>query len=221
MNVIYEDPEKFDFNGMKVVDMHCHTTCSDVLNHVDDMIKRAKKLKIGISITDHNAIDASVKACKNLFAIPGMEITSNSAIDYLFYFYNVNDLKEFYIKRIKGRYLKSIAFNLRRLSWSSEELLDFAREYGCFVSLPHPLTYRPKNSFEYMNRYPYLLKKIDAIEVLNCIMKKESNDKAIEWCKSLKKAYTGASDAHMTRHLGRVLTATHADTVEEFLDNII
>ena len=55
---------------MAVVDMHCHTNLSDGRDSADLMIRQAEKLNIGISITDHNRIAASLEACKRIFSVP-------------------------------------------------------------------------------------------------------------------------------------------------------
>ncbi len=223
VNVIFSNAESYEpIKDMAKVDMHCHTNISDGLNTAEEVIKTARKLKIGISITDHNAIDASLKACKELpFAIPGIEITSSDAIDFLAYFYDIKSMEEFYNKHIKGYHLSTRVFNLRKLKWSSEELLYDLEKHNCIIVLPHPMTVRPKNSFIFMNNHPKLLNYIHGIETINSIMSQEANERAILWAKELNKGVTGASDAHDVKHLGMALTASHAETVEEFLDNIV
>jgi len=209
-----------EIKDMTLVDMHCHTTCSDGLNHADHVIERARELKIAISITDHNDIQASLKASKAKFSIPGIEATSSDAIDFLFYFHKQKDIKEFYNKYVQGRFVKSIAFNLRKLNLNSAELLENVNKYNALVALPHPFAMRPKNSFEFMKKHKHLMKHIHAIEVLNSVMSKEGNLKAIEWAKETKLAYVGGSDAHMVKHLGMCVTASYASNTNEFLENI-
>ncbi len=206
---------------MQVVDMHCHTNVSDGLDTTEIMIKQAKKLNIGISITDHNEVSASLKACKKIFSIPGIEITSSDAIDFLVYFYKPKDLEHFYNKYIKGKHLSSRIFNLRKLQWNTIELLEHLEKYNCVTVLPHPLTMRPKNSYIYMHNNPELMKYLDCIEVINSIMSPESNEKVTEWARELKVGATGASDAHMHKNLGKAVTASYANTQEEFLNHII
>lgn len=221
VNVIFLHPhEHKELKDMKIVDMHCHTDISDGRNTAEEMIEKAKKLNIGISITDHNEIDATIKACKYTFAIPGIEATSSDAIDFLFYFYNHKELEEFYHKHIKHKHLKSRGFDLRKLDIGTEELLDYMKDYNCLIVLPHPFTFRPKNSHRYIQKNPKMLKYIDGIEAINSVMNLYSNEKATAWAKELNTAATGGSDAHMKKFLGRAVTASYAETVEEFLDNI-
>lgn len=222
VNIIFADPNDHkELKNMRVVDMHCHTNISDGKNTAEEMISQAKKLNIGISITDHNEIDSTIKACKSMdFAIPGIEATSSDAIDFLLYFYDYKELENFYHKHIKHKHLKARGFDLKKLNISTEELLEYAREYNCIVILPHPFALRPKNSFIYMKNNPKFLKYVDGIEVINSIMNNDSNKKAVEWAKELDKPAVGSSDAHMVKFLGRAVTASYAETVEEFLDNI-
>lgn len=222
VKVIFSSPQECKLiEDMTVVDMHCHTNVSDGRDTPSDLINRAKKLGIGLSITDHNEIKASLKASKLLdFGIPGIEITSSDAMDFLVYFYKIGDLEHFYKKYIKDKKLSSKIFNLRKLKWTTEELLDHVVEYNCIVALPHPITMRPKNSYIYMHRNPQFMKYVDAIEVINSIMHQKSNEKSAEWAKELKKGVTGASDAHIVKHLGRAVTASYSENVGDFLDNI-
>ncbi len=222
VNVLFQSPRECKLlDGMTKVDMHCHTNISDGRDSVDEIIKYANKYKIGISITDHNSISSSIKACKSLFAIPGIEITSSDAMDFLVYFYKPKDLEHFYNKYIKDKHLSTRIFNLRKLKWTTEELLDHVKKYNCVIALPHPLTMRPKNSFVYMHKKPGLMRYIDAIEAINSLLTQRNNEKTAEWARDLDKPVTGASDAHIAKHLGRAVTASYADNVEEFLDNIL
>jgi len=221
VNVVFSSPEDYkEIKNMKIVDMHLHSNISDGLNTAEEMIEKARKLNIGISITDHNEMDATIKACKSMWAIPGIELTSAEAIDFLFYFYRPNDLEDFYHKYIKHKHRKERGFDLRRLHIRTEELLEYVRQYNCLVILPHPFTMRPKNSYKYMKKKPNMLKYVDGIEAINSVMNMNSNKNATEWAKKLDKCAVGGSDAHMQKFIGRAVTASYAETVEEFLDNI-
>ena len=61
-----------------IVDLHFHSHYSDGLNRIPKIAKRAKKLGIGIAITDHNEILGALEmdAHDDVFSIPGIEITS-------------------------------------------------------------------------------------------------------------------------------------------------
>ena len=221
VKIIIDNPANVEnIKHMMRVDMHSHSTASDGRNTAEELIQRAKKLNIKISITDHNEVISSLKACKVGVGIPGIEVTSNNALDLLAYFYNHKDMEDYYKKYIAGHHLKNRGFNLRKLKWSTEELIEKTREYESLIILAHPFTMRPKNSHRYAVKHPWLVKKIDGIEVINSIMPSFMNSRAIEWAKELNKAATGGSDAHMVKFLGNTITCSEADNIEEFLNNI-
>ncbi|MFC1801691.1 PHP domain-containing protein [Nanoarchaeota archaeon] len=210
--------------GFNPVDFHCHTEHSDGDVGVSDLIKKAAKLNIGIAVTDHNEIRGSIKAFnnnQNVFVIPGIELTSSETKDILLYFYDVGGLKDFYGKHVKNYKNYNFGFNLNRLKWNTEELLDLARGYNCIVGLAHPFTLRPKNSFDLLRGNENLMKKIDVVEVLNGQLVSHRNDQAFLWNKQLKKPISGGSDCHSMFEMGRVITAAPGDDVETFLNAII
>ncbi len=221
VKIEFSEVSDFDFKDMTLVDMHCHTTYSDGLDSAETLIQRAKQLKIGLSITDHNTVRGTLKIGTSLFSIPGIEVTSLDSIDFLFYFYTLKDLIEFHDRYVKDNVLKFKGFNYRKLNIETLHLLDLARNYNAVVVLPHPFTMRPKNSFIFMSKHRELLNYVDGIEVINSIMTLESNSKAITWANGLDLAATGGSDAHLVKHLGNVVTASYANTVEDFLDTIL
>ena len=221
VKIIIDNPSNvYNIKHMMRVDMHSHSIASDGRNTAEELIQRAKKLDIKISITDHNEVISSLKACKSGVGIPGIEVTSNKAIDLLVYFYNYKDMEEYYKKYIAGHHLKNRGFNLRKLKWSTEELIEKTREFETLIILAHPFTMRPKNSHRYAVKNPWLIKKIDGIEVINSIMHSFMNSRAIEWAKELNKPGTGGSDAHIVKFLGNTITCSEADNTKEFLDNI-
>ena len=223
VKIIIDDPYKVaEIKNMMKVDMHCHTNISDGRDSAEELIRKAKKLGIKISITDHNEIASSMKACKEKVGIGGIEVTSRQSMDFLVFFYNYKDTEDYYKRYIKDYHLKNKGFNWRRLKWDTEELIEKSREYSSLVILPHPFSIGPKNTYRYYLKNPWLVKKIDGIEVINSIMYPHIlNARAIEWAHESNKAATGGSDAHMLKFLGNTLTCSYADSVEEFLDNII
>ena len=71
-----------------VVDLHFHSHYSDGLNGVAKIAERARKLGIGIAITDHNEIRGALEMEQygDIFSIPGIEITSAEGSHLLVYF---------------------------------------------------------------------------------------------------------------------------------------
>ena len=81
-----------------VVDLHFHSHYSDGLNSVTKIAQRARKLNIGIAITDHNEIRGALEMDRHedIFSIPGIEITSSEGSHLLVYFYEIGELQRFY-----------------------------------------------------------------------------------------------------------------------------
>ena len=104
-NVFFENPdlEKLRKKYM-LIDMHNHTEAShDCSTKVKLIGERLRALKLGISITDHNAIKGALALRKQFpkqLILPGIEVTTKEDKDILLYFHTFSDLKEFYDKNI-------------------------------------------------------------------------------------------------------------------------
>ena len=80
--------------GFTSVDMHLHSNYSDGSANVTSLLKKAKKLGIGLAITDHNGVQGALKAWNNMYGvlvIPGMEFTCAEGFHVLTYFYSIKD----------------------------------------------------------------------------------------------------------------------------------
>ena len=87
--VIFDKPDTILMSrqGYNLVDMHTHTKYSDTLTRVKSLLKVAKKRRVGVAITDHNAIGGVVEAYKNnnsLLVVPGIEVTCSSEATFCF-----------------------------------------------------------------------------------------------------------------------------------------
>src|SRR3989338_3173715 len=102
-----------EIEGKMLVDMHSHSTFSDGRDDIRVVVEQAKKLGIGISVTDHNVIQGSLYACKETHAIPGIEVTSNEALDMLVYFEKEAELVQFYEKFIEGKSVKQHVLHMK------------------------------------------------------------------------------------------------------------
>ncbi|MBN2566513.1 PHP domain-containing protein [Candidatus Woesearchaeota archaeon] len=220
--IVYAVP---DFQVLKkrsyaCVDMHVHTKYSDGLNSVPVMVKKAKRLGIGLSITDHNNFAGSVEAARNrsgVLVVPGIEVTSKEGPDLLYYFYSAADGRDFYLKHIKPN-LGPNRWGAIRLS--IQELLDLSDSYNCLVGAPHPFTIMYKNFFAFALRKQLDLSKLDFIEVLNAEQPKIINLKAMEWLDFLGKGFSGGSDAHFVGELGRAVTCAKQQDLDGFLTSM-
>jgi predicted metal-dependent phosphoesterase TrpH len=223
MRVIFRKPKfkKLD-RDYNYVDMHFHSKYSDGINTVKTILKKAKRIGIGVAITDHHDIRTSMLALrdKSSFIIPGIEITSDEGMHILFYFYDPEDLRDFYVKYIqKYRRRNPIAFIRKGIY----EILDNARNYDCLVCPAHPFGIAWTGICKYAHK-DYLnkkvLKQIDAVEVMNGVTSRKANIKALKFANRFNKGLTGGSDGHTLVELGNVLTFATEKTVPGFLNAI-
>ncbi len=130
-----------------VVDMHFHTEYShDCKTKLQDVLSHAKSLGIGVAVTDHNDIRGSLLALeqKDLFVIPGIEVTSKNDKDILLYFYSEGDLVNFYQKYVKKNLKYHKRFRFNKTSLSIQEIIDAAHDLNAVSSVAHPFTVQPK-----------------------------------------------------------------------------
>jgi predicted metal-dependent phosphoesterase TrpH len=206
------------YHDYMMFDMHFHTIYSDGNSNVKTVMKKLKKTGIGIAITDHNDIRAPLElAREKAFFIPAIEVNCVEGRDVLIYFYNLSELQDFYTKNVMDFKLKGPFI---RISKSMNDILDASKNYNCISCAAHPYGYLWKNLSKVTKNDVGLLNKFDSIEVFNGEMTKGKNIKAIELAASKNMPYTGGSDGHVIFNLGKVVTYSHANSVEEFLDNI-
>lgn len=221
-NVIFEEPnfEELGKKGFVCADLHLHSTYSDGIGAPGEILKKARRLGITVSITDHNKVEGSVKAYNSdkKRIIPGIELTTQDAHDLLVYFYNIGEIEEFYNKYIKGNKIINSGFNLNRLTYSNKEMFDILKKYNCLTALAHPCAPYPKKSFNYFKKQD--LKYLDAIEVINATaVSHKKNLKSLAWASYLEKPLVGTSDAHDYENIGKAVVAIK-DSANNFLDQI-
>jgi len=190
-----------------VVDLHFHSKHSDGANTVEEIAKRAEKLNIGISITDHNEIQGSIEISEydNILSIPGIEITSKEGTHILVYFNSIQGLQEFYKKSVRP-YLGYD--RMSSISLALSEIIKRAKTFDSFTVFPHPFgsAYAGVcNSSLPKKQQTDLLKTIDGIEVLNAGNLKRSNLRSCMLGFNLNKIVTGGSDGHTLNHMGKVV----------------
>ncbi len=204
--------------GYQAVDMHYHTRFSvDGLATVKQVIAKCKKEGIGTSFTDHNHIKGAIKAVKEkgIFTIPGIELTCHNGVHLLLHFSNLKEYASFYKKEMEKRVKKNPWF----LDIGHNEAIDIAYNYNCLITAPHP--YGPGVcGIQKFGASKKAIKKIDAVEVLNGCGVGQMNPKAIKWAKRINKGFTGGSDGHTLKEHATALTLCHAETREEFLEQI-
>ena len=200
------------------IDMHNHSNVSDGSKSPEFLAKYFAKKGIGLSITDHNEIKGAVHLSKkDIFSIPGIEITTKQTKDILVYFYDIKDLIAFYETEIKQHKIPNRFFKWHKTSIDTFDLLDKIKQYNGISALPHPLALKPKNSHLLLKNSEFV-KKIDAIESHNfCI---NQYKKTMNLISKFKKPLTAGSDSHYVSLLN-TLTGSHESNINDFLKSIL
>ncbi|MEM3374469.1 MAG: PHP domain-containing protein [Candidatus Woesearchaeota archaeon] len=223
--IIFEKPNytKLINQGYVCVDMHYHSTFSDGAATINEIVKKLKDLKIGISLTDHNEIKGVFELNKvieknNLFLVPGIEVKSQENIDILFYFYNISELKKFFEQEIIKNRINY--FHSTKTKINLVKLLKLKDNYKCITSVAHPYGYNLRAKKNLFNEFREILLKFPNIEVINGGNNREDNIKAINLARKNKKGFTSGSDGHSIYSLGKTITCAKAKNLKEFLDSI-
>ncbi|MBI4739449.1 PHP domain-containing protein [Candidatus Woesearchaeota archaeon] len=220
--ILFKKPnyKELKAEGLLGVDMHFHTQYSlDAVSKLDNVLRKAKKLGIGIAVTDHNAIRGAVLANKNklgVFVVPGVEVTCAKGTHILCYFYSVDELKEFYTKKLSPLMERNPFFVNADPQHFIESTID---EYNCVIGAPHPFA-PGAIGLQKIKIPPKVEKNIKLIEALNGYEFHKSNLKSIDWATVTNKGVTGGSDGHTTRELGRVLTCAYEQDLESFYKSL-
>ena len=134
--------ELFGMLGLKSIDMHYHTQYSDTMTRIDNILRKASRLGIGVAITDHNEQKGVLSAMNNNYGvpiIPGMEVSCSDGPHILVYFYNVSELQAFFkrhIERARGKDPHGMT------SLSVNQLFSCLENYNCVTSAAHPYGYK-------------------------------------------------------------------------------
>lgn len=223
--ILFEKPDlEYLTQNYVVADLHFHSHYSDGLNSIEKIAKRARKLNIGIAITDHNEIKGAIKIdrYKDLLTIPGIEVTSREGSHLLVYFYDIDSLKEFYHSEIKPFMGSSV---MSSLSIPMEEVLQRATAYPAVTIFPHPYCamYTGICNAQFSDeRLENLYQLINGVEVINSGNLNKWNLKCTVLGFNLNKCITGGSDGHSIKHMGKAVTvASCLPSREAFLNAII
>lgn len=207
--VQFERPDLRQLNkDHTVVDLHFHSHYSDGLNQIPKIAEKARKLGIGIAITDHNEIRGAleIEACSDLLTIPGIEITSAEGSHLLVYFYDIKELERFYASDVSPFMGQGV---MSSLSLGMQQIVRRARKYECVIIFAHPYCALYTGicnlhfSQEELNR---MFEVVDGVEVINSSNLNKWNLKCAVLGFNLGKAMTGGSDGHALNHMGRAVT---------------
>lgn len=206
-----------------VVDLHFHSSYSDGINSIDAIAKRARKLGIGIAVTDHNAIGGAVEMArhKDILSIPGIEITSREGAHILVYFYTINDLIDFYETEVAMYLGKSV---MTSCAMGMESIISCARRHNGVVVFPHPYCAAYTgvcNPIFSKRRQKSLLAMADGVEVINSGNIHRWNLKSTVLGFNMNAALTAGSDGHNLFQMGSAVTyAACRKETGAFLDAI-
>ncbi len=207
-------------DGLFGVDMHFHTRYSlDAVSRIPSAVKKAQRKGFGFAITDHNTIDgvmASYRHRKSALIIPGIEITCRNGNHMIFYFYTHKEIEEFFNKMLKPKMKKNPFF----IDLSASDLVDISRDFNCLLCAPHPFA---PGAVGIQHTIPSkkVEDNLDMIEVINGFNFRRANMKALYWASRKGKGFSGGSDGHSTLELGKVLTFTHSEDLENIFHEII
>jgi len=222
--VVFERPAlKALADSYTVVDLHFHSRYSDGFNPIDAIAKRARKLGIGIAVTDHNAIGGAVEMAgyKDILSIPGIEVTSREGAHILVYFYTVNDLIDFYEIEISPWLGKNV---MTSCAMSMESIISSARKHNGVIVFPHPYCTMYTgicNPVFNEKRRASLLGKSDGVEVINGGNVHRWNLNAAVLGFNMNTALTAGSDGHNLFQMGSAVTyAACANDPAAFLDAV-
>lgn len=207
--VLFTRPELDRLNQTHtVVDLHFHSHYSDGMNTIPKIAERARKLAIGIAITDHNEIRGALEMDRHddIFSIPGIEITSSEGSHLLVYFYKTGDLEAFYNHHIVPHMGHGV---MSSLNLPMDEIIERARIFECLIIFAHPYCalYTGICNLQFsIQQLEHLFQMVDGVEVINASNLKRWNLKCAVLGFNLGKAMVGGSDGHSLNHMGRAVT---------------
>ncbi len=222
--ILFERPDLDEMTTRyTVVDLHFHSHYSDGYNSVDAIAGRARELGIGIAITDHNEIKGAVELERHedILTIPGIEITSVEGTHLLVYFYDIDNLEEFYQDVVKPNMGTDVMSSTRL---QMEEIVKQARSFETVIVFPHPYCAAftgVHNKYFPDKRRDRLFAMVDGIEVINSENLKKWNLRSAVLGLNLGKGITGGSDGHRLFQMGKVVSYSSCNNDRrDFLDAI-
>jgi predicted metal-dependent phosphoesterase TrpH len=222
--VQFERPDLFALNlDHTVVDMHFHSHYSDGLNRINAIADQARKLGIGIALTDHNDIRGALELDQHtgILSIPGIEITAAEGSHVLVYFYDTQGLIHFYQHHVKPFMGQGVMSSLKL---NLIDIIERTQGYQCLVIFPHPYCamYTGVCNLQFCKEQLHLLlSMVDGVEVINANNLKKWNLKCTVLGFNLDKIMVGGSDGHCLSHMGRTVSfAKCPATRHDFLDAV-
>lgn len=177
------------------LDLHVHTSFSDGLNTVKEVIEQAKRIGLdGIAVTDHNEVRGSRKAIEHASSgfkvIPGVEI---SAIEgHILCLGTIGLPERFFVGRYKS--------DRDIVKQSAREVIDSIHSAGGLAIAAHPYDLYRSGVGDLVYKLDF-----DAIEVVNSHTFGNRRD-PVKVARELGLPMVGGSDAHTIKEIGNVVT---------------
>jgi predicted metal-dependent phosphoesterase TrpH len=189
-------------------------------------VRLAAKRKVNVAITDHNQIQGCIDAAKecrkyDVRVINGIEVSAKQGPHILAYFYSIGDLKSFYEECVKDYKNKNPYMALKT---PAEKIIPCIKEHNGIVSIAHP---RAITMWDLQRKVDNgaiskdVIKCIDCAEVINGLIVRKMNLRAVKWACENDLGITGGSDCHTLTKLGSVITYSKSHDVHSFLDSIM
>ncbi len=205
--------------GIRVSDLHVHSTRSDALTRPADLVRIARERGLQIAVADHNVIQGALEAHEAAGeegferVVPAIEVTTVERVHLLVYFRSPGDLTSFW-DEVLAPARRSHAQPTTPLDLSVRQLLRAATRWDCITSAAHPYAVVFNGVMSARSRYGLSerdLFRLTAVEVANGAENARNNARAMRLAERLGKAATAGSDAHMGSEVGAVMLATPND----------
>lgn len=204
--------------GLSLSDLHVHTNRSDGLTTPEEVVQAARDTGIRVAIADHNVADGAFAAWdaagREGFerVVPAIEVTTFERVHLLVYFRSPDDLEGFYDEVLRP-FRRKHAHPTTPFDISVGELLREAARWDGMTSAAHPFSVVRNGVMSVRKQHTSIredLAYLSAIEVFNGAESAGNNRRAMRLAKTLNKAVTAGSDAHISQEIGSVLIATPA-----------
>lgn len=227
MNVQFSKKKikSFSSEDSLAFDCHFHSKYSDGSSSIEKILLKAKQKGIGVAITDHNEIQGAVEAYNNdlgVPVIPGIEVSCKGMIHMLLYFYEIEDLQDFYYQYVEPN--KRINPNTALKRMTAYDIAHAAKRYKCIITLAHPYSGIHRGIESYCkslgDKACDFISMLHVIESFNGTVSKKNNQKSYNLALSENKKIIGGSDGHTLGALGNVVTVAKCKDAHSFLDQV-
>ncbi len=167
-----------------IIDLHNHAELSrNTTARLEDYIRRAKRLKVALAITEHNRLYDRGGVVDGVLVLPGIEV--------------LNDYGDFLIF---GAPEGCVAYR------EIFALIDFVHRCGGVIIAAHPFSGHGVCRVTDSETAGRIIARVDAVEVLNGRASAEDCRKAERLARAHGKPRLGASDAHHVAQMFRTGT---------------